>query len=130
MHPAGRGRDGWWVGINANLASAGVGLLKAAKVLKDDSMRAVAQSQLDWILGANPLSSSTIVGFGYNHPKQYVQKGYFNPPTPQIPGAVMNGLGGTPGDEPALYDSTYHTAEYWTPMVALTMWLLAMLQSG
>jgi hypothetical protein len=130
MHPGGRGKDGWWVGINANLASAGVGLLKASKVLKDSSLPAVAQHQLDWIVGFNPLSSSTIVGIGYNHPGQFLQKGYFYPPTPQLPGAVMNGLGGTPEDQPARFDGSYHTAEYWTPMVAFTMWLMAMLQSS
>ena len=44
--------------------------------------------------------------------------------------SVMNGLGGTADDQPALYDGSYHTAEYWTPMVAFTMWLLALLQKG
>ena len=46
----------WWVGINANLASAGVGLAKAARVLEDPQLQALAQRQLDWILGVNPLS--------------------------------------------------------------------------
>ena len=53
----------------------------------------------------------------------------FNPPTPVLPGAVMNGLGGTADDQPARYDGSYHTAEYWTPMVSFTMWLMAELQS-
>jgi hypothetical protein len=134
MHPKGRGgasgSDGWWVGINANLASNGVGLAKAAKLLKDPSFLAVAQHQLDWIVGFNPLYSSTVVGIGHNHPKQFVNSTEFRPPTPQLPGAVMNGLGGTAEDQPALYDGSYHTAEYWTPMVAFTMWLMAALQVG
>ena len=29
----------WWVGINSNLASAGIGLVKAAEVLKDEKLR-------------------------------------------------------------------------------------------
>jgi hypothetical protein len=130
MHPNGRGRDSWWVGINANIASSGIGLVKAAKVLKQNSLRAVAQNQLDWIFGFNPFCSSTVVGIGYNHPKQFMNSVEFKPGTPALPGAVMNGLGGTAEDQPALYDGSYHTAEYWTPMVAFTMWLLALLQRG
>ncbi len=83
----------WWVGINANIASAGVGLVRAAKILNDPSLRAVAQSQLDWILGSNPFSASTVVGVGRNHPPQFVNGGEFKPATPLLPGAVMNGLG-------------------------------------
>ena len=58
--------DQWWVGINANLASAGVGLVRAARLLDDPQLRAVAQRQLDWILGCNPHAASTVVGLGRN----------------------------------------------------------------
>jgi len=122
--------DGWWVGINANLASAGVGLVKASKALQDSSLLAIAQRQLDWIFGFNPHGASTVEGVGYNHPKQFVNGSEFSPPTPRIPGAVMNGIGGTLDDLPDLYDGSYNTAEYWTPMAAYTMWLMAELSSG
>ena len=61
----------WWVGINSNLASAGVGLIKASKVLNDPELKNLAQKQLDWITGVNPFNSSTIAGVGYNHPKHF-----------------------------------------------------------
>lgn len=122
--------EGWWVGINANLASAGVGLVKASKILQDCSLLSVAQRQLDWILGFNPHGSSTIEGIGYNHPKQFINGNEFRPATPRIPGAVMNGIGGTIDDMPDLYDGTYNTAEYWTPMVAFTLWLMSELSSN
>ena len=41
----------------------------------------------------------------------------------------MNGLGGTEDDHPALFSGSYHTCEYWTPMVAYTMTLMAELMS-
>jgi hypothetical protein len=41
----------------------------------------------------------------------------------------MNGIGGTADDQPQLLPGIYHTCEYWTPMVAYTMWLMAELQS-
>jgi hypothetical protein len=122
--------SGWWVGINANIASAGVGLVRAARILGDPSLRAMAQSQLDWVLGRNPFCASTMVGVGHNHPPQFVNGGEFKPATPLLPGAVMNGLGGTADDQPFVGDGIYNVSEYWTPMVSYTMWLMALLQQS
>jgi len=115
----------WWVGINANIASAGVGLVKASTVLKDPKLIDLAQKQLDWIVGVNPFSSSTIVSVGFNHPDKFINGNEFRPETPILPGAVMNGLGGDEEDQPIVGDGDYHISEYWTPMVAYTLWLLA-----
>ena len=108
----------WWVGINANIGSAGVGLVRAAKILHDPSLRSVAQRQLDWILGGNPFYASTVVGLGYNHPPAFVNGGEFKPPTPRLPGAVMNGLGGTPDDQPSSATATITSRSIgrrWSP---------------
>jgi len=120
----------WWVGVNANLASAGTGLVRAAKVLDEPQLRAVAQRQLDWILGCNPFDASTVIGIGRNHPPQFVNGSEFLPATPLLPGAVMNGLGGTMDDQPFIGDGVYNVSEYWTPMVSYTMWLMAVLQQS
>jgi len=76
----------WWVGINANLASSGIGLLKASVVLHDPKLKAYAQKQLDWIIGINPFNSSTIEGVGYNHPKHFPGSNIFilRPPYCQV----------------------------------------------
>ena len=121
--------DDWWVGINAHLASNGVGLARAARLLNDPKLTQLAQRQLDWILGVNPFNASTIWGFGRNQPRLFVT-GEFKPSTPTIPGGVMNGIGGTDADAPALESGSYNTCEYWTPMVGYTMWLLAELHVG
>ena len=114
----------WWVGINANIASAGVGLMKAADVLKDPELKHIAQKQLDWIIGNNPFNSSTIVGVGYNHPKHFGGSSFW-PLTPVLPGAVLNGLGGDNNDQPVTGNGNWQISEYWTPMVAYTLWLMA-----
>jgi hypothetical protein len=114
----------WWVGINANLASAGVGLKKAAEILNDPKIRSAAQRQLDWIIGVNPFNSSTLVGVGYNHPKHFPGSTFY-PLTPVIPGAVLNGLGGNHNDQPVIGTGNWQISEYWTPMVAYTLWLMA-----
>ncbi len=119
----------WWVGINSNIASAGIGLLKAAAVLKDDRMKASAQKQLDWILGSNPFNSSTIEGEGYNHPVHFPGSSFF-PEVPVLPGGVLNGLGGDHEDMPVIGNGDWQISEYWTPMVAYTLWLIAELSSG
>ena len=121
MHPELR----WWVGINANIASAGIGLIKAANILQKPELKSVAQRQLDWITGTNPFNSSTIIGVGYNHPVRFINGSEFQPPTPVLPGAVMNGLGGDNDDMPYLIEkNNYSQSEYWTPMVAYTLWLM------
>ncbi len=119
----------WWVGINANIASAGIGLLKAATILKDDRIKASAQKQLDWILGSNPFNSSTMVGAGYNHPAHFGGSSFL-PSTPVLPGAVLNGLGGDHEDMPVIGKGDWQISEYWTPMVAYTLWLMAELSAA
>jgi hypothetical protein len=114
----------WWVGINAHLASSGIGLARSARLLDDPKLASLAQRQLDWILGVNPFNASTITDVGRNQPPLYVT-GAFKPPTPPIPGGVMNGIGGDENDQPVLMSGSWHTCEYWTPMVAYTMWLMA-----
>ncbi|MBK8881551.1 MAG: glycoside hydrolase family 9 protein [Bacteroidales bacterium] len=114
----------WWVGINSNIASAGIGLIKAAGILKDEKLKAVAQKQLDWIIGVNPFNSSTIEMVGHNQPKHFPGS-TFLPDVPVLPGAVLNGLGGDIADQPQKGDGDWQISEYWTPMVAHTLWLMA-----
>lgn len=117
----------WWVGINAHLASNGLGLTHAAKVLNRPQLLAVAQRQLDWIMGVNPFDASTITAVGRNQPKLF-ETGEFKPVTPLLPGGVMNGIGGTADDMPDLSPGGWNTCEYWTPMVAYTMLLMSHLR--
>ena len=114
----------WWVGNNALITSAGVGLLKAAEILNDDRLAHLAQRQLDWVQGANPFNYSTMIGVGFNGHKHF-DGSTFLPGTPVIPGAVLNGIGGDHDDMPDLKDGSWQTCEYWTPMVAYTLWLMA-----
>jgi hypothetical protein len=119
----------WWVGINSNIASAGIGLIKASSVLNDDHLRSTAQKQLDWIFGSNPHNSSTMLGAGYNHPQHFAGSSFL-PTVPLIDGAVVNGLGGDHNDMPVTGKGDWQVSEYWTPMVAYTLWLMAELSAG
>jgi hypothetical protein len=117
----------WWVGLNPYIALSGVGLIKAAAVLDDPALKAIAQRQLDWIVGANPFGSSAIVGVGYNQPPYFQwSAGAFRPATPVLPGAVSCGPGGSYEDRPHFYDNApFGQSEYWTPAVAYALWLMA-----
>jgi hypothetical protein len=119
----------WQVGINANIASAATGFVKAASILNDKNLLRAAQRELDWICGCNPLNSSTIVGFGNNQPPRYIPSAFI-PHTPEIAGAVMNGLAGDHFDRPFIGDGIWQVSEYWTPMVAATFRLMAELRSA
>jgi hypothetical protein len=114
----------WYVGINSNLAATGFALAKAARIMNQLKWAALAQHQLDWILGVNPFNASTIMGMGHNHP-QHMFGGEYYPPTPFLPGAVMNGISGDINDIPQLHPGSWQECEYWTPMAAFTMCLLA-----
>lgn len=134
--------ESWWVGINAHLASHGVGLARAAKTLANhrasdtrstlsgnltsvsDVAYALAQRQLDWIIGVNPFNISTISGVGLHQPLLYAAE-HLKPPTPVIKGGVMNGIGGSVDDQPELLAGSWQNCEYWTPAVAYTLWLMA-----
>ncbi len=119
----------WYVGINSHLASTGVALLKAAHLLDRPDWAALAQRQLDWILGANPFNASTVMGIGHNQP-QHMFGAEFDPATPYLPGAVMNGISGDARDIPQLRPGSWQECEYWTPMVAYMLWMLSELRSG
>lgn len=113
-------------GINANITSTGISLILASKILQDAKYLTYAQRQIDWIVGLNPLNTSTIEEVGHNQPVRFINKTLNIPPL--IAGAVMNGIGGTKEDTPHLIAGSWQNCEYWTPQVAQTMWLMAELQ--
>jgi len=115
---------------NSELAYAALFLRRAADLLDRPALRHVAQRQTDWILGCNPLDSSTVEGVGANQPHRGVY-GEFFPPTPQIPGAVMVGLMGDADDRPLTFEAGArgHYGVYWleydAPPTGALLWLLA-----
>jgi hypothetical protein len=114
----------WHVGINSLLASTGTGLVKAYKIFQDPVLLAVAQRQIDWIYGANIFNASTVTGFGHNVPDGHHVGNMQPPKTPDIIGGVMNGIAGhLENDSLYIHEVGYPVSEYWTPMVAFTMWL-------
>ncbi len=127
-NPASKRR--WHVGINALVASSGVGLVKAHRIFQDPLLLEVAQRQIDWIYGVNLFNASTVTGFGNNVPDGHHVGNMQPPKTPDIMGGVMNGIAGHFEDD-SLYieEVKYTVAEYWTPMVAFTMWLEAELMT-
>lgn len=114
----------WWVGINSNILGNAIVLYKTGRLLNKPEFRALAERQLDWVLGANPFDASSVTGVGANPIPFYVTSG-FSPPTPQILGGVMNGVGGTMDDQPDLKPGSWQTAEYWTPHICHLEWLLS-----
>ena len=112
------------VGPNSDIAGSALFLLRAADLLNQPRYRAIAQRQLDWILGCNPFNSSTVEGVGQNQPLRYMNGGEFFPPTPQIPGGVMTGIVGDDNDNPEPFSNNCST-EYDIPANAPLMWLLS-----
>jgi endoglucanase len=119
--------NAWGGGINPNSASTGIGLLHASRILKNENLKIIAQRQLDWIVGSNPLNMSTVEEVGRNQPIRFINRTWNIPPL--IPGAVMNGIGGTIDEQAHLRPGSWQNCEYWTPPTSYTMWLMAELQN-
>ncbi len=108
----------WYRYGNANTLAASHGLLlsRAARLLGEPRFAAVAQRQLDWMLGGNPFDSSAVEGVGYN--QLPIPMWELHPPIPQLPGGARFGF---PPD---------HSAEYDLPVAGLLLWLMADLAGG
>lgn len=119
---------------NLEILAVALFLRRASKILGEEEYERIAQRQLDWLLGCNPLDSSTVDGIGYNQPQRGIY-GEFFPPTPQIPGAVMVGLMSDEEDElvPLNHHSALHIGvdygcymlEYDIPPTGILMWYLS-----
>ncbi len=114
----------WQTGNHGVVAGYGVALAKIAQLLSSPAARALAQQQLDWILGVNPLNASFIYGFGRNNPVTYPSND-FVPPVPDIVGAGLQGVVGDEHDNPIIMDGYYGSGEFWMPQHGWTLWLMA-----
>lgn len=65
-------------------------LRRASVIFCEPAYAAIAQRQIDWVLGNNPFDVSSVEGVGYNQ-REHARPGEHLPPTPQIPGAVNTG---------------------------------------
>lgn len=102
-------------GVNYHAGLEAYFLMRAARLLKRDDVQAIAQAQLDWLSGANPLNASSISGIGYNQPTLHEagDSHFPSPHTPVMAGGVMVGTGGDYQDNPMTGPGWWITAEYW-----------------
>jgi len=86
----------WWQGENARLGSLATAAWYAGRVSMGDGKLALglpdsvsrfAQSQIDWILGANPKDLSFFQGVGRN-----AAEGYFTKTNGHFTGGIVNGI--------------------------------------
>ncbi len=117
------------VGCNRHLAKDGKAFLRSGQALDQKEWIALAQKQIDWIYGANPLNASTVTDIGHNQPSLFKTGAKeFRPPTPSLTGGVMTGIGGDYMDYPVTYPGWWWTTEYWSPTFAYTLILVSSLQ--
>lgn len=107
---------------NLDIEAMGIFFKKAADLLGNPEYIKFAQSQLDWILGANRFDASNVVGVGYNVPHRGIY-GEFFPPVPQIPGGVYIGY----TDECFNEEKSGMRNEYDSPMVGWLMYLISVI---
>lgn len=116
------------VGINRHLAKDGKAFLRIGRFIDQKEWIVMAQKQLDWIYGCNPLNASTVTNIGHNQPSLFKTGAReFRPPIPPLTGGVMTGIGGDYMDYPVTCPGWWWTTEYWSPTFAYTLILVSQL---
>jgi len=118
----------WQAGHNGVVAGTGVALALIARVTGDAEAARLAQRQWDWIVGVNPLDSSTILGFGRSNPVTYPPID-FTPQVPRIAGAGLQGFVGADDDQPVTVGGYYGSGEYWLQQHSWILWLGALISA-
>jgi hypothetical protein len=114
------------MGYNAGHCLNAVALAAAARTLDRPALMDDAYRLLEWVVGANPFQLSTVSGVGVRQATAHsLQVG-------DIPGGVMNGVGGDEedmpyfGGHPWLCNAAY--SEYYGYNTAHFLWAIAALQ--
>ena len=109
---------------NCARASLAVALFKAARMLKQPEWAAIAQRQLDWIVGANSFGVSFMIDVGHVNSPNYSHSAY-QPATPRIPGFVLQGPFADEYDRPDLMPGHFVSSEPWIIHNAFLVWGLS-----
>lgn len=121
----GDARDGVsYLGLTSHLLSHAVGLQMAGNILKDNQLKDIARSHMEWVMGRNPFNSCLMTAEGINNP--YPHSRFLG----LIPGGIMNGIVGLEDDEPFLdmnYGMDWRTTEYWSPHVCFYIWYISLI---
>jgi len=93
-------------GANKVLARKAILLARGSKILSNPKLRDAAWRQVDWILGKNPLNTSTVYGVGQGQPIVY--KAALEP---RSDGMVVQGIGGGSKDTPYMRQGHWRWCE-------------------
>ncbi|MBT3201661.1 MAG: hypothetical protein HN350_17300 [Phycisphaerales bacterium] len=93
-------------GANKVLARKAILLARGARILSNPKLRDAAWRQVGWILGNNPLNTSTVFGVGQGQPKLYKQQ-----LAPRSDGMVVQGIGGGGKDKPYMRQGHWRWCE-------------------
>ena len=110
-------------GGNSRYLCANAAALRAAgRLLERDDLRRLADDQLQWVHGRNPLSQCLISHVGHRSPLAY------QPVIGDVFGSMYQGIGSRDGDTPFLSPNCHHTQkEIWG--VCGGLYLLAVAQA-
>ncbi len=93
-------------GTNKALARKAILLARGARILENPGLRDAAWRQVDWMVGNNPMSRSTVFGVGHNQPNLY--KAHL---APRSDGMVVQGIGGGAKDMPYMRQGHWRWCE-------------------
>jgi hypothetical protein len=114
----------WSVGQNSQYLSQAWALYLVGNLLKEARARRLADRQIDWVLGVNPLGFCMMEGSGSHNPPSYLHRWAPARERGGVPGAIPNGIRRpndredlpyfAAGDEPT-NQIDYRSTEPWEP---------------
>jgi hypothetical protein len=126
------------MGTHMTLTSNAWAVLASARAIGSRAALTAAFTELDWLLGLNPLDLCMLQGAGSHNPPRYHHR-YFDNPAHRdgaVPGAIPNGIA-RPNSQPSLdlpFFGWLHrdamTAEPWIPYTGYYLSALALMDTG
>jgi hypothetical protein len=126
------------MGTHMTLTSNAWAALASARATGSRAALTAAFTELDWLLGLNPLDLCMLQGAGSHNPPRYHHR-YFDNPAHRdgaVPGAIPNGIARA-NEQPALdlpFFGWLHrdamTAEPWIPYTGYYLSALALMGTG
>ncbi|MBN1384146.1 MAG: glycoside hydrolase family 9 protein [Elusimicrobia bacterium] len=112
-------------GLNCDIMAMGIIALRYARLTNDRLFAEIAENQINWVLGKNPLGFCMISGVGTTNPWVVVSHCNKGP----VRGGLPNGYV-SPGDEDIpKWVIDWNSGEYWKPHNAMLLVLMAELES-
>ncbi len=112
-------------GLNCDHFGLAFIALKWAQYINDLELEEMADNQVNWFFGTNPLNYSMMIGVGSKNP--VIMAEYYD--KPKVKGTIPNGIVGGENEEPEWWGDSPSSGEGWLPHNAAYLALLSIIDN-